>query len=318
MSSKHPSATSLLPAAHQEALGLFFGFVGVLVFSFSLPLTRIAVRDLDPTFVGLGRALIAALLSGLTLFWARQPLPSRRQIQRLAIVAFGVVVGFPVFSAWSLRFVPAAYGSVITALLPLSTAVVSVLVSGDRPSPRFWLASLIGSLTVIVFVVASRGGGFTIGALAMLGAVLMAAIGYVEGGRLAKEIGSWQTICWANLLSAPLLIWPVGASVLQHGLAASPGSWAAFLYLGVFSMFLGFFAWYRGLALGGITRVSQVQLIQPLLSLVWSALLLGEQLTLLMLVAAAVVVACIYVARKAPIAIKQATTAGPTGAARGR
>jgi drug/metabolite transporter (DMT)-like permease len=284
-----------------ETAGLIFGFIGVLIFSFSLPLTRLAVHDLDPTFVGLGRALLAAALAAPCVLFGRLRLPTRRQWMRLGVVALGVVVGFPIFSAWALRSMPAAHGSVISALLPLTTAVLGALLGGDRPAPRFWVASLIGSLTVVAFVFMASGESIAVGDLAMLGAVLLGAVGYVEGGRLAKELGGWQTICWANLLSAPLLIWPVGAVVLQNGLSASPAAWLAFAYLGGFSMFLGFFAWYHGLAIGGITRVSQVQLVQPLLSIAWSAMLLGEALTPLMLGAALVVIVCIAVVRKAPI-----------------
>jgi drug/metabolite transporter (DMT)-like permease len=284
-----------------ETRGFIFGFLGVLMFSFTLPMTRIAVAELDTTFVGLGRALVAASCAGVLLFITRQPLPSHKQIRRLLVVAFGVVVAFPLLSAWALRQVPASHSAIINGLLPMATAVVSVLWDKDRPAPLFWIAAVIGCATVIGFVLISGETGFALGDLAMLGAVLAGSIGYVEGGRLSREIGSWQTICWALVVSAPFLILPVGYSAAQHGLEASLPAWTAFVYVSLVSMFLGFFAWYRGLALGGITRVGQVQLIQAFLTIMWSGLLLNEQITPLMFVAAGIVIAMIAVIRQAPI-----------------
>lgn len=284
-----------------ETLGFVLGFVGVLIFSLSLPLTRLAVRDFDPTFVGLGRALVAAVLAGIALLVTRQSVPTWSRLGRLAVIALGAVIGFPVFLSWALRSLPAAHGSVVTAVLPLATAVLSAIVSRERPAPLFWLAAVVGSATVFVFIIAASGTGIATGDLVLLGAVALAAIGYVEGARLARELGSWQTICWATLISAPVLVWPVGAIAWRDGLAASPQAWLAFLYLGVFSMFIGYIAWYRGLALGGTARVSQVQLIQAPIAILWSALLLGETITPLMLVAALIVLGCIVVARRAPI-----------------
>jgi drug/metabolite transporter (DMT)-like permease len=285
----------------KETLGFIFGFIGVLCFSFSLPFTRVAVLELDPTFVGLGRALLAAALSAFFLLVKKQPVPTRRQLIRIAVVALGVVFGFPLFSAWALKFVPSAHGAIINALLPLMTAVFSVAISKDKPSWIFWFAAIVGSLTVIVFILVRSGTHIELGDFAMLAAVALGALGYVMGGRMSKEIGSWQTICWANVISVPVLIFPVGTVIAQKGLNASPQAWLAFVYLGAVSMCLGFFAWYRGLALGGITRVSQVQLLQAFLTILWSGLLLGETITPLMWVAALIVVTMIFVARKAPI-----------------
>ncbi len=297
------SVTTPVPktALTSETLGYIFGFLGVFIFSFSLPFTRVAVRELDPTFVGLGRALIAALLSIVALVVTRQPIPARRHFRGLVITAFGVVVGFPLFSAIAMRFVPSAHGAIVNALMPLATAILGAVVARERPSPLFWAAALIGSLTVIGFVLISSGTHVELGDLAMLGAVALGAVGYVAGARMSKQIGSWQTICWANVIAAPFLIPPVIWSAGNNALNPSPQAWLAFAYLGVFSMFLGFFAWYRGLAIGGIARVSQIQLIQAFLTIMWSGLLLGEHITPLMLIAALIVVAAIFVARRAPI-----------------
>ena len=301
MTSSTTSAATAAPRITRETLGYIFGFLGVLIFSFTFPFTRIAVRELNPTFVGLGRALIAATLSGGLLIVTRQPLPTRRQFGRLLIVARGVVVGFPLFSAWASRFVNASHSAIVNALLPLATAVLGAIVSGDRPSRRFWIAAIIGSLTVIAYILITSRQAIEIGDLAMLGAVALASIGYVSGGRMSAEIGSWQTICWANSVAAPFLLIPVALTAPDNAASISTPAWLAFGYLGVFSMFLGFFAWYRGLAIGGITRVSQVQLIQTFLTITWSWLILSETITPLMLAAATIVVVMIFIARRAPI-----------------
>ncbi len=256
---------------------------------------------MNPTFVALGRALVAATLSGAMLLITRQPLPTRAQFGRLVIVAFGVVVGWPLFTAWASRFVNSSHSAVVNALLPLATAALGAIVSGDRPSPKFWFAAAVASATVIAFIVVSSGQSIEIGDLAMLGAVMLGAIGYVSGARMSAQIGSWQTICWANVVAAPFLLIPVWLTRPVEPAAVSATAWLAFLYLGVFSMFLGFFAWYRGLAIGGIARVSQVQQLQAFLTITWSALLLGEKITPFMIVAAMIVVVMIFVAKSAPI-----------------
>lgn len=284
-----------------ETQGFIFGLLGVLIFSFTLPATRVAVRELDPIFVGLGRAIVAAGLALPLLLITKQKRPTLAQFKKLAIVALGVVVGFPLLSAFAMRHTDASHGAIVNGLLPLATAVVSTISAGERPSARFWLAAIIGSITVVTFVILTGDGQIHLGDFAMLGAVAIGSIGYVEGGKMSKEIGSWQTICWALVISAPMLIFPVGAVVVTEGMQASAAAWAGFLYVSVFSMFLGFFAWYRGLALGGIARVGQVQLLQAFFTVLWSALLLGEQITPLTLIALAIVISMIIVIRRAPI-----------------
>jgi drug/metabolite transporter (DMT)-like permease len=294
------SAASGTGISH-ETQGFLFGLLGVLIFSLSLPATRVAVAELDPIFVGLGRALVAVALALPLLMITRQKMPTHRQILRLGVVALGVVVGFPLLSAFAMRYTDASHGAIVTGLMPLGTAVVSSIRNGERPSWVFWLAALVGSLTVVGFVLLSGDGQIHIGDFAMLGAVLVGSIGYVEGGRMSREVGSWQTICWALVLSAPFLILPVGMSAAQHGLDASARAWLGFAYVSLFSMFLGFFAWYRGLALGGIARVGQVQLLQAFFTVAWSALLLGETITPLTIIALLIVIAMIVVIRRAPI-----------------
>jgi len=287
---------------HPETLGFAFGFLGVLTFSLTLPATRLAVAELDATVVGLGRAVIAAILAALLLKITRQPLPARRHLPSLGVIAAGVIVGFPLLSAWAMQSLPAAHGAIVLGILPLATALAGVLRTGERPSLGFWICSSLGSAIVVLFALLSGGGHLQVADLALLGAVAAAAIGYAEGGRLSRELGGWQVICWALVLAAPILVVPVLLTLMSQGLQASLPAWLGFGYVSVFSMFLGFFAWYHGLAIGGVARVSQVQLLQPFLTLFASALLLHEQVTPLTLSTALIVVALVALGKKAAIA----------------
>ncbi|MEB3339101.1 MAG: DMT family transporter [Leptolyngbyaceae bacterium] len=288
-----------------ETLGLAYGFLGVLVFSLSLPATRLAVADLDSTFVGLGRAVVASILAALLLKVTRQPLPHRRHWLSLFIVAAGVIVGVPLLSAWAMRSSPASHGAIVLGILPLATALIGALRTGDRPSLSFWLYSSIGSAIVVIFAVITGGGSIQIDDLLLLGAVAAAALGYAEGGHLSRDLGGWQVICWALVLSAPILVLPTAFSAAQHGVQASWQAWLGFAYLSVFSMFLGFFAWYHGLAIGGVARVSQMQLLQPFLTIFASTVFLHEQVTPLTITTALGVVAMVALGKKAPIVRSQ-------------
>lgn len=280
-----------------ESLGLIYGFVGVFCFSLTLP----ATAELDPTIVGLGRALIASVLAAIFLLANRHPLPSRDQLKSLVIVAAGIVLGFPLLSAWALHRMPAIHGAIVVGLLPLATAVVGALRMGERPSSAFWAASSIASLLVVAFALINGDGQAHVADWVLLIGIMAAALGYAEGGQLAREMGGASVICWALVISAPFLIFPVGLAVKQYGLTASPGAWAGFAYVSVFSMFLGFIAWYRGLAMGGIARVSQTQLLQPFLTIFASALLLDEKITIVTILFALAIVVCVAVGRKSTI-----------------
>lgn len=282
-------------------VGLMYGFLGVLGFSLTLPATRVAVLDLDPIWVGLGRGFVAAILAAIALHLTRQKFPTLHQWRSLVIVSLGVVLGFPLLSAWAMQRLPAAHGAVILGLLPLVTAIAGVIRAGDRPSRQFWIASSIGSLTVVGFGIISGAGHLHPADLALLIAVIVAAFGYAEGGQLAKTLGGWQVISWALVLAAPLEILPMIGSTLQHGLTASPAAWVGFAYVSVVSQFIAFFAWYHGLAKGGVARVGQIQLLQPFLTLMASALLLGETITPVTIGAACLVVASVAVGRRSPI-----------------
>lgn len=286
----------------RENTGLILGLLGVTGFSATLPATRLAVGYLDPTLVGLGRSLVAAVPALVLLLLIRQPVPSSRQIKSLFIAASGVIVGFPLLSAWALKQLPAAHGAIVIAILPLFTAIAGALRTRVRPSRGFWLASLAGSATVLTFAALSDAGGLQKADVILLAAAMVGAVGYAEGGHLAKEIGGWQVICWALVLAAPFLMLPVGIAIYQHGITAPKEAWLGFAYVSLVSQLLAFFLWYQGMALGGVVRVSQVQLMQPFLTLAISAALLGEKITPVMMGAAVIVVATVATARRMPIA----------------
>ncbi len=281
--------------------GLAWGLLGVLAFSFTVPFTRIAVDGLDPLFIGAGRAVVAAALAATALAVTRQRLPRGTQWWRLALVAGGVVTGFPLLTSFALTSTPASHGAVVIALLPAATAVVAVARTGERPPTAFWAATVAGSLVAVGFASVHSGGLGRLhwADLLLFGAVLAAAVGYAEGGLLARELGAWQTISWALVVGAPVTGGLALVSVLRETPQGSPGEWAAFGYLAVVSMFLGFFAWYRGLGTGPMARVSQTQLVQPVLSIGWAGLLLGEHVSAGTVVGGLAVIACAGLAVRA-------------------
>lgn len=261
-----------------ESKGMWLGLVGVAVFSLTLPFTRMAVTELNPVFVAFGRAVVAALCSIPLLWKLKAAWPRGTQWKSLVLTALGVVVGFPLFSSVAMRCVPASHGAIVLGILPLATAMFAALRFGERPSAGFWIAAVVGSAIVVVFALSQGDGGLQMADLALLAAVVAAAMGYAEGGRLAQTMGGQQVIAWALLLSLPLLLPMTAWLGWRYGISASPKAWLGFAYVSLFSMFIGFFFWYKGLALGGIARVGQVQLLQPFMTLLGAALLLGEAL----------------------------------------
>jgi drug/metabolite transporter (DMT)-like permease len=266
-----------------------------VAFSFTVPFTKVAANSgLSALFIGSARAVVAAALAGIALAVTKQRLPRGRQWLRVAVVAGGVVLGFPLLTSYALTTASASHGAVVIALLPAATAVVAVLRTRERPPAVFWATAAVGALAAVGFAVVQGGGfsGMQWSDALFFGAVLAAAVGYAEGGLLARELGAWQTVSWALVLSAPVMVALTAVSVAEHPPHASAAGWAAFAYLAAVSMYLGYFAWYRGLGRGPITQVSQVQLVQPVLNLAWAAVFLGETLTWPTVLGGLAVVAC--------------------------
>jgi drug/metabolite transporter (DMT)-like permease len=300
------------PVSGRDRNSLLYGLLGITLFSITLPSTRLAVAHLSPTFVGLGRAVVAAVLALLLLLITRQSIPPRRTWPQFALVVAGVIIGFPLLSAIAMRDAPASYGAVITGLLPLVTALGGVWRAGERPSRSFWLWAAIGSGLVLGFALLSGSGSLRLTDLALLGAVAAAGLGYAEGGVLARRFGAWQVICWSLVLAAPL-VGPIAWLARPMDVSLVPlTAWLGFGYVSVFSMFLGFFAWYHALSLGGIARIGQLQLLQPFLTILASTLILGEPLTAVTLGFAAAVVSCVALGRRATIVTSIATDPGTT------
>ena len=278
--------------------GWLNGFVGVAIFSGSLPATRVAVLDFDPVFVTVARAAIAGLLALAVLLALRVPRPSMRDLGSLVLVALGIVVGFPLFSAMALRTITSAHSLVFIGLLPLATALFGTVRGGERPSPAFWGFAILGAAGVAGFAL-SQDLTASLGAdLLMLAAIIACGFGYAEGAGLARRLGDWQLICWVLVVSLPVSL-PL-CVVLQPADWSGIGwpAWLGLGYVAVFSMLVGFVFWYRGLALGGIAAVGQLQLLQPFLGLMLAAALLGEAVTWPMLAVTVLVVACVAGAKR--------------------
>lgn len=287
--------------------GVLFGLLGVVFFSLSLPMTGVALHSFPSLFVGAGRAVVAAILAIVVLVATRTALPTARQFARIGIVAAGVVVGFPFFTSYALQFVPSSHGAVIIGLLPAMTAVAAVIRGRERPSKVFWIAASMGAVSVVVFSLLTHegGAGISVADLLLVGAVVCAAIGYAEGGMLSRELGSWQTISWALVVALPFMVPLTVVSLDGFTWNIAPEALLGFAYLSIVSMYLGFFAWYRGLAIGPMTRVSQIQLIQPVLTIAWSVLFFGEVAPPIIWVCAAMVVFFAATAVRARIAAAQ-------------
>ena len=284
-----------------ERLGLLLGFVGVSMFAATLPATRIAVGALAPEVVGLGRTLPAAALAALYLLVRGAARPTVRQLRLLAITALGVVFGFPLLTALAMREVDATHGGVVLAILPLTTAAFGAWLGRERPSPAFWLLAALGAACVAAFAILKGAGTVTAGDLYLAGAALAGGLGYAMGGTLAREMPGLDVIAWALVLSVPALI-PIGAWLWPRvDWTAGTEPWLAFAYVAVGSQFLGFYFWYGGLALGGIARVSQLQLLQTFLTLGLAAALLGEKLDGQALAFAAATVALVWFGRRARV-----------------
>jgi drug/metabolite transporter (DMT)-like permease len=292
------------------------GAVGVACFSMTFPATTAAERAFGPVLVGVGRAVPAAALAAVVLVSRRERLlPPREILARMVVVALTVGVGFGLLSALALDRVSSVHGAVLTGLIPAATAGVAVLRAGERPRPAYWAVLGLGLAIVIGFAVAQGGGRLRPADLLLLAGIAVAGVGYTEGGILAREYGGWRVICWALILalpvSVPVTAWAAVTEPVRHVTAAAV---AGLVWVSVVSMCLGFFAWYRGLAEGGVARVGRLQLAQPALTLAWSALLLGEHVSLLTGLAAAAVIVVTAVGRNAGLSPAAATPAAPARA----
>ena len=298
---------------NRETRGLWLGFIGVVLFSATLPMTKLATGPFDapqlsPVFVTFGRAALAGILSIFYLAFSRSPIPKKGQWGALFFTGLCVIIGFPLFMAMGLRHVESVHASVIMGILPLATAAIGSLWLGQRPSVGFWACAVAGSALVMVFVLLraspassqEAGMGANWADLLLLLAVLSASCGYVSGAQLTPSLGAERVICWVLVISLPLTVpmmlinWPP--------LPVRPSAWLGFGYVTLFSMWIGFFAWYRGLALGGTVRVSQVQLVQPFLSMLFSVPLLGESLDVVTVGFALAVIATVFIGKRMPVA----------------
>ena len=289
-----------------ETLGMWLGVIGVALFAITLPMTRLATGtqdapQLSPWFVTLGRAALAGILSTVFLLATRSPRPAPHQWKPLGMAVLGNVIGYPLLLAYALRVVTASHAAVVTALLPLVTAAVAALVLHQRARLGFWLCAIAGSVLVVLFSLlrASQNGhgfGFEWADLLLVGAVVAASFGYIYGAQVTPSLGAERVICWVCVMALPVTLPATWALWPQEPIATS--AWLGFVYVGVFSMWIGFFAWYRGLAMGGALRVSQTQLLQPFLSILASIPLLGEPLDVVTLGFAIAVVCTVKLGKR--------------------
>ncbi|MBO3746557.1 DMT family transporter [Streptosporangiaceae bacterium NEAU-GS5] len=315
---EHDSATVLRPIAPPPDPRLWRGTllagIGVVAFSGTVPATLYALRGLDPYFIAVGRASVAVVVALACLIAVRLTtgsgpiLPPRDRLRSYAVIALGVVFGFPLFSGLALNAgASASHAAVVVGLLPAATAACAALRAGERPGPRFWTACALGAASVTAFTLARGGGRLSVADVLLLLALASAAVGYTEGGRLARDTPGWRVISYALVVAAPVTV----PATLILGATTGPQitgeSAAGFAYLGLVSMFLGFVPWYAGLALGGIARAGQTQLLQPLLTLVWAWVLLGERFGPVTVVAALAVLACVLATQRARGALNRVT-----------
>ncbi|MDB5626448.1 MAG: transporter [Tardiphaga sp.] len=278
--------------------GWINGFIGVLIFSASLPATRVAVLDFDPIFLTGARAVIAGLLGLALLLVFRETRPARSDLTSLVVVSFGVVVGFPLLTALALKHITSAHSIIFIGLLPLATAGFGVLRGGERPRLAFWIFSGLGSALVAGFAISQGLAAAPLGDLLMLAAIIVCGLGYAEGAVLSRRLGGWQVICWSLVLSLPLMIVVTLATSPSTFAGVGTPAWIGLAYVSLFSMLIGFVFWYRGLAQGGIAAVGQLQLLQPLFGLALAATLLSEQVSPIMLVVTVAVIGCVAGAKR--------------------
>lgn len=291
-----------------EIKGMILGVIGVAIFSLTLPVTRIALAGgLDVITVGLGRAVVAAVVAAVILWASRQPIPPRRYWRRLVVAGMLLVIGFPLSMSIAMQSLPASHGGIVLGVLPFTTTLAAAILCGERPSPGFWVVALIGSGAVVAFAVIEGGGEMQAADLWMLAAAVSAGTGYALSGELSRALGGWQVICWSLVACVPLIVPPVAWVWSDIHWQASWPVWTAFGYVALFSQLIGFFAWNRGLALGGISRVGQVQLLQLFMTLAGSWVLLGEEIGPLTMLFAVCIVGTVALSRRMVVTRRQLT-----------
>lgn len=278
--------------------GWLNGFMGVVLFSGSLPATRVAVLELSPVFLTVARASLAGLLAVIALLAFREKRPAREHILPLVIVALGVVAGFPLLTAMALQYITSAHSIVFLGLLPLATAIFGIIRGGERPRPVFWVFSVAGSLLVIGYAVAQGLTASPAGDMLMVAAIILCGLGYAEGAKLTKTLGGWQVISWALVLALPVML-PLAFIYMPSSFGSiHTGTWVSLAYVSLFSMFIAFIFWYRGLAQGGTATVGQLQLLQPFFGLALAASLLHEKVSMGMLAVTVGVILCVAGTKK--------------------
>jgi drug/metabolite transporter (DMT)-like permease len=280
---------------------MLFGLLGVIAFGLTLPMTKLITPYFDPIFIGLGRSVLASIVAILILLKFTNSIPNKKQFIQLFFIALGVVIGFPIFTSIAMQSVPASHGAIVVGILPLATAVAGVIITNEKPSFSFWIMSIIGTILVISYTLMQGGGSLQKADLSLFIAIISVSIGYAIGGKLSKELGGWQVICWALVISLPFIIIPV-INYAPHNLLNLPISvYLSFLYLALISQLFGFFVWYKGLAMGGIARVSQIQLLQTFITIGASVILLNEKINFQMIIFSILVVGTVWVGKKMPI-----------------
>jgi len=283
---------------NKETKGMLIGFIGILIFSLTLPVSKIAVLSFDPYFIAFGRATLAGLVALAYLLYKKERMPSKSDFMKFVVISLGVVFGFPIFTTVAMTEGSSSHGAVILGMMPLASTVIGVIRFKERPSLGFWLVSLLGAALVVAYALLKNAGSFTyIDGLLVLGGIC-ACIGYVEGGELSRKMNPRSVISWALVIALPINIVMTYFTFEMQYLHAGSMAWIILIYLSLFPMFIGFFFWYEGLAIGGIARVSQVQLIQPFCTLVVASILLGDALTIMNLVFASLVISTVILGKR--------------------
>jgi drug/metabolite transporter (DMT)-like permease len=283
---------------NKETKGMLIGFVGILIFSLTLPVTKLAILNFSPYFIAFGRATLAGAVALAYLVIKHEPMMAKADIGKFVVIALGVVFGFPILTTVAMTHGSSSHGAVILGMMPLATTVIGVVRFGERPSLGFWLVSLLGAALVVIYALLKSSGSFTLVDLLLVLGGICACIGYVEGGELSKKMNPRAVISWALVISLPFNIVFSYLTFDSVYYDAGLSAWTIFIYLSLFPMFIGFFFWYEGLAIGGIARVSQVQLMQPFCTLVAASVLLGDSLTWMNLVFAVLVVSTVILGKK--------------------